>query len=95
MGVSEDVATEAHFTPPEIEIDKCIIHHWEQRTHHGNPFNCDYWDCSHAKIQDGEEFYLEMYPDGHSHYYCLECSAFIMAQAIDYLLKEVMKHRNG
>ena len=85
MGTPEDVAAETYFTPSEVEINKCVIHHWECRTHHGPEFHCDFWDCPH-KIQDGEKFYLELYPEGQYHSYCLECSAYFMAQAIDYLL---------
>jgi len=92
MGTPEDVAAEEYFTPPEVEVDKCIIHHWERRTHHGSTFSCDYWDCPH-KIQEGEKYYLEMYPEGQVMSYCLECSAFFMAQAIDYLLKGWKKSR--
>jgi hypothetical protein len=86
MGTPEDVAAEKYFTPPEVEVDKCVIHHWERRTNHGATFNCDYWDCAH-KIQPKEKFCIEFYPEGHIHSYCLECSAFFMAQAIDYLFK--------
>lgn len=86
MGTPEDVAAEKYFTPPEVEIDKCVIHHWEQRTNHGTDFPCDYWDCSH-KVCHGDKYCLEMYPEGQVESYCLECSAFFMAQAIDYLFK--------
>lgn len=90
MGTPEDVAAEQYFTPPEVEIDHCVIHHWERRTHRGVEFRCDYWDCAH-KVQDGEKYYMELYPGGQTESFCLECSAFFMAQAIDFLLKEV-KH---
>ncbi len=89
MGTPEDVAAEQYFIPPEVEVNKCVIHHWEKGTHHGRPMNCDFWDCPH-KIQDGETYYLELYPEGHLHTYCLECAAFFMAQAIDYMLPVVI-----
>lgn len=92
MGTPEDVAAETRFAPPEVEIDKCVIHHWERRTNQGANFSCDGSYCPH-KVKTEEKFYLEMYPEGQAMRYCLECSAFFMAQAIDYLLKEIMRGR--
>ena len=94
MGTPEDVVAEKYFTPPEVEVNKCVIHHWEKRMHHGPPQNCDYWDCPH-KIHDGEVCYLELYPDDQCMTYCLECAAFFMAQAIDYLLPVAQASRGA
>jgi len=94
MGTPEDVAAEKYFTPPEVEVNKCVIHHWEKRTHHGLPMDCDYWCCSH-KIQDGETCYLELYPNDQCLTLCLECAAFFMAQAIDYLFGGLKEEYTG
>ena len=94
MGTIEDVAAEKYFTPPEVEVNKCVIHHWERRTNDKFVWHCDYWDCPN-KIQAGEKYYIEMYPDGHVMSYCLECAAFFMAQAIDYLLPVAQASRGA
>ena len=85
MGTPEDVATEQYFTPPEVEVNKCVIHHWEKRTRHGSPMPCNYWDCANI-VRDGETYYLEFYLSDQAMAFCLECAARHMAQAIDYLL---------
>jgi len=71
----------------EVEVNKVIIHRWEMRVNKGAVRDCDYWDCAH-KIQPGEEYCNELYPGGHILSYCLKCSAFFMAQALNALLTE-------
>lgn len=70
----------------ELELNKLIIHQWAKYTNDtGRVFNCDYWDCPH-KIKTGETYYVELYLGGQSHQYCLECSAYFMAQALNALV---------
>ena len=66
----------------EIRIDGLVVHPWERQRNGSDAFSCDYWDCPN-KIERGDTFYLNLYPDGNAHTYCLECSAFFMSQAVN------------
>jgi len=79
--------------PEELEVDHLVIHHWEQQRS-SSQFPCDYWDCSH-KIHPGDAYYVELYPEGHSLGFCLECSAFFMAQALNTLMDNQLGGRRG
>ncbi len=72
----------------EIEVDKLVIHHWEKQTNTEGTFACGYWDCPH-KIQPDETYYIELYPDGQCESFCLECSSFFMAQALNTLMEKM------
>jgi hypothetical protein len=94
MGTPEDVAAEKYFTPPELEIQKHIIHAWEKRIHHGPPTPCNYWDCANV-IKDGETCYLELYPEEQCMTFCLDCAATFMAQAIGVLMPVAQASRGA
>ena len=71
----------------EKVVNSLVIHHWDRQINKGMAFNCDYWDCP-KKIKTGDKYYVELYPNGHTLSYCLECSAFFMAQALNTLLDQ-------
>ena len=71
----------------ELEVDKLLINHWEKETNNSHTFGCDYWDCSH-KIRIGDTYYTELYPGEQSESYCVECSAFFLAQALNLLMEK-------
>ena len=78
-------------TDEELILDDLMIHKWEKQVNKGEPLLCDFWDCTHYNIGDGETYYFEEYPEGMGHTYCLECSAYFMAQATNKLFEYVTK----
>lgn len=71
----------------EIMIDNLVIHPWKEQKHKGATFSCGYWDCPN-KIRSGDVYYSNIYPDGNEESYCLKCSCFFMAQAINAFFNE-------
>ncbi len=59
----------------EIQIKDSVYHKFQRTVNDEYDFPCDYWDCPN-KIKHGEVYYLELYPEGQVHQWCLECSAF-------------------
>lgn len=74
----------------EVKINNMVIHHWYELTNTEDKFSCDFWDCPHS-INPGDKYYSEIYPNGHTMSYCLECSAFFMAQALNTLMDNYNK----
>ncbi len=68
----------------ELIVDKLMINHWKKQANKGSKFACC-WDCSH-KIETGETYYDELYPNNHTLSFCLECASFFMAQSLNNLI---------
>ena len=47
--------------------------------------SCDYWDCTRG-IKKGEHYYFEDYGSGQGHSYCIDCTAFFMAQKLSHVI---------
>ena len=79
------------FTDEELIFDDLVIHKWKRQVNKGESLHCDYWDCTHDDTGDGETYYFEEYPEEMGHVYCLECSAYFMAQATNKLFEYITK----
>jgi hypothetical protein len=69
----------------QLVVDKLVIHCWARNVNEGDTFNCGYWDCAN-QILPGDTYYDEIYPQGQTESYCLECSAYFMGQALNTLV---------
>lgn len=81
----EFVATPVVSAAPELMVDHLRIHKWERMTNRLGEFSCDYWDCG-RKVRTGEHYYCELYPEGHTMSFCVDCASFFMAQALNTLV---------